>query len=514
MENIERIIQMVKDNLNVDEIINGLVNDYSVLEYKSDSTNNKSFFEWLFYNYDCSSSFFENIPIWRFVGRNFKEKYVYLYKFLDENVEEESDYSKNNRKKLIRILQKRLKNKNIVINLNNKKIFSRHFNHFDDDSCITLELITILRAYGIDINYNVSIGINENDDNSLQIEYAKKKYEDNKVNAQTKKLLPEELQLINEFRNLMLQDGESSPEIIELACQSFILQFSNKTEFAKRNIQLLIEMKQKYPNFRLLMSKEESGVVGHTVYICEKQIHSFTAINHELGHVIHNLMAKNEAISLFEDSKDFFDDKGNLNIDIKERINGYVSFIYKSGNLESIDDFYKNLVKKSIDYNFLKEYLFTLKQIILNEFDGDSRTNMRDTLDSFIILAQERYEKYLLKYLQLYMLDYDLMDFTYTIEPFLNIVLDGYLYENGANEFDYSFVAHSKEVLQFTGWSGRHNNYFNEAFAIYYSIISSPNKDLIEKILAIVLGDDLKNKIFKELEKFFNEKISISSLKK
>lgn len=94
--------------------------------------------------------------------------------------------------------------------------------------------------------------------------------------------------LLDEFKSLMLSDGNSDPKLIEEVVANYRRLLSNNNEIGKVELKRLIEIKKNNPDFKISKSTEGSYFRPYTSSVCiEKPV--FNTINHELGHALYNL---------------------------------------------------------------------------------------------------------------------------------------------------------------------------------------------------------------------------------
>lgn len=95
--------------------------------------------------------------------------------------------------------------------------------------------------------------------------------------------------LLEEFKSLMLYDGNSDRKLVDGVLANYRRLISNNNEFGKEEIKKLIEIKKNNPDFKISKSTEGSYFQPYTSSVClEKPV--FNTINHELGHAFYNLL--------------------------------------------------------------------------------------------------------------------------------------------------------------------------------------------------------------------------------
>ena len=178
---------------------------------------------------------------------------------------------------------------------------------------------------------------------------------------QKEHLIPEEIKtILQEFIDIMTQDGKSDLSIINLAKKAFIDAYYNGYPVLKE-IKALIRIKKRFSDFSMVESQSESCFFAdlNQLKICHKN--SFFVINHELTHVIHYYN------DIFITPHDIKEKIKNIPRKKDKQILSIVKLIYEYMQTMEIDEkIYNNCFEKA--YQKFKQYCFNrLKELVCED---------------------------------------------------------------------------------------------------------------------------------------------------
>ena len=333
---------------------------------------------------------------------------------------------------------------------------------------------SILKSNGITLE-KMNLKLNTIHALDLVKPYLEKKYEE-----RSNKEIPEEANtLIEEFRNLMLSDRKSSKNIIELACGSFREQFASGYEYAYRDLQTLIELKKRNPNF-ILRTERSSALTNRSIVgIDSFYIGSF---NHEITHLLHWSINQYAVPVNF---KDFM----CLDSIQNERIASFIKIFH-----ERLNSHRRNFESTlNIDTSSLLNLYYHRYQSIMvhgiSEAQGDEffsgcvEYSMKKMLsvEEFEMLFQKETKKEISSRLA-----FDDFEIEFALENIFDALSNGHFFINGIklNEENIKLkIGHGIGYFKTT-------HPFIEVFACYGEIIKSPKKEIGLAILKDVMGQE------------------------
>lgn len=343
------------------------------------------------------------------------------------------------------------------------------------------EIVLLLKMNGIDMDNEIKFDPFEIDERNIE----RSKYE-SFLNGELSK---EELDLIKRFRTIFISDSESDIQIIDLACNSFRYLFSIKFEFAKRDLQSLINIKLENPSFKLKKGDRTyfngefkiddlSYKMIQYGIICIKNDNSIEAFNHEFTHALHFFISQSEVPEQFS--------RGKFEIN-RDNYNKLVS-IYKSKVksrkqkiLESGCDYYsENQVEDLVPYE-------TFFNELIKRAENDD-TYSKDVIEyvknHFII--EDVYRRYYNQYYAHLLASKSVEDYFLSIIDIVDALCEGEIFDEGIELDDYiKKIGHGNRYFKPI------ENRFQEILADYVTIIKSHHKDEALMYLESIVGREL-----------------------
>ncbi len=147
--------------------------------------------------------------------------------------------------------------------------------------------------------------------------------------------------LINDFYNIY-NDGTSSKEVLDFVIYSFKQSYQINSEIAVRDLNIIIEMKKRYPNFCFIYDVKKGScfsppLFNRKTYISLDNLNDTYVLNHECGHLIHFFC---ESSKMPKEAENFLDDKSDIERDLRE----------SNLEFEKIISLAKEILKKNSDY--------------------------------------------------------------------------------------------------------------------------------------------------------------------
>ena len=343
------------------------------------------------------------------------------------------------------------------------------------------EIVLLLKMNGIDIDNEIRFNPFEIDERNIE----RSKYE-SFLNGE---LSIEEQELIERFRTIFISDGESDIEIIDLACNSFRYLFSIKFEFAKRDLQSLINIKLENHSFKL--KKEDRTCFNEGLRIeylsyklCQDGIiyiendNSIDDFNHEFTHALHFYIKHSEVPEQFSKGK-FEINRDNYNKLVgiyKSKVKSRKQKILKSG----CDYYSENQVGDLVPYEtFFNE---TIKRA--ENDDTYSKDVIEYVKNHFII--EDVYRQYYNQYYADLLAGKSVEYYFSSIIDIVDALCEGEIFDEGIEVDGYiNNIGHGKEYFKSI------KKRFEEIFADYVTIIKSHHKDEALMYLESIVGREL-----------------------
>lgn len=382
LSNDIRFARIMAKNKNGFEYL--LYSDPAILQSKCDG--DRTILDFIMDNIKVKSDeeIINKILFFQYCSRRYK--FVLLYRF--------------NNKSILEIFLQKGNRENVLVNLK--------YSNLSDD----IDVQTILKLNGVDIEkefgfmavktFNTDESIKQQKNEIIKRRYSK--YLDGELNIVHQKL-------IDDLRNIFLQDGNSDVEIVELACNTFKYLLLSNYEYAVRDLKSLINIKRINPSF--VMIKSDHSYAGYRLLAVDNQ-YDIDTFNHEFAHVIHYYSKLSEEPSYFlndvtinegqfsifleEYSKEVLQIEKYIRKNISgllaednlaqkevrsynERIEDILNYAETSGNYsKEIIDYVRN--SNSIEDEFNKYYIYVILKELILDYAHDYKSSIIDIVDA------------------------------------------------------------------------------------------------------------------------------------
>lgn len=332
------------------------------------------------------------------------------------------------------------------------------------------EIVLLLKLNDIDIDSDIEFDILNVDNSNI----TKNKYE----SYLTGVLSIEEQTLINQFRIIFLDDNESNIKIIDLACNSFKYLFLNKFEYAKRDLQSLINIKIENPSF--ILKKANSSYFDQNGFIAIENPNSISSFNHEVTHLLHFYIRNLEV------PEQFYKTKFEINTENYDRFIKLFKLEIESKKREILDNGYDYYSENKIAQRILISYEISFQKMIESAENNDSYSQeVIDYVRNHFIVKDE-YKNYYNNYCaRLFALN-NLDDYYAAIIDIVDALCCGEIYELGIDIDNHNYyIGHGNKYFKSI------EKKFAEILAQYGTIIKSHNKDEALMYLESIVGSEL-----------------------
>lgn len=358
------------------------------------------------------------------------------------------------------------------------------------------EIQTILKLNGI----NIEKEFGKNIETTFDITKPLKIQKDDIIKKTYEPYLKENLryeqqELLNELRNIFIEDGKSDTEVITLACDTFKYLFLNNYKYTERDLNSLINIKKNNPEF--IMIKGYKSYFEHMGIITIREIYNINTFVHELAHAIHWYSTSNKIPELFKQTQ-FEINEEKFNEFIEQFVSQRIE-IFERLKQNNYDFYNENTSAKEEE----KKYKQRIKEILENAEENELCTPEIINYLKENIATEEEYKKYYNKVaIEELAIQYQ-KDYLFAIIDIINALKKGKIYDEGIkiNNSLINKIGHGSDYFE------TEQNIFSEIIAEYNEIIKSPYKEEALKILEEIVGKDLVN-----LLEQFNEELVVEPL--
>lgn len=200
-------------------------------------------------------------------------------------------------------------------------------------------------------------------------------------------------ELLEEFYNLFCSDGKSDKELINLLVKSYRVYANNNEEFAKLEIDQLMEIKRNFPEFAYKKSNSGSRFTRDEGCVYCSEPYYISHINHETSHALHHYLADYDISKNFEE----IIKQTKSNPVFLEKFASFArSFSLKRDNMylksrtQIQDD-----VKQNFDINSLEDFLSSSKQEQKEKYKNDYSEEFLDIILNKFYSKEEYIEQYI-----------------------------------------------------------------------------------------------------------------------
>ena len=323
-------------------------------------------------------------------------------------------------------------------------------NHLDNNYHITL----ILRLNNIELNQEI---IDFDDyiiaDHNPVDKQEYEQYLSYPVDNESQELIKELITLFN--------DGLSDKSVVDLLVNSFIYRFANNCEYAKRDLETIIQIKKSDKSFRL-SEYYLSGQFENYVKINSYRLYSISSIIHELTHAMHHYIKNFETPEIF--TKTTFIINQNNYAEFIKLFKYQVSIKYAELKKENYDYFQDNKGRNQIINSY--------QRLVNNAFDlaENNPSYSKEVIDYLRnhYVVEEEYHKYYNEYYARKLSIISVDEYFRCIIDIVDALSDGNIFDEGIE-----LLGIKEKIGHGSDYYKKKDCIFGEILANYSTIINS-----------------------------------------
>lgn len=175
---------------------------------------------------------------------------------------------------------------------------------------------------------------------------------------------------LEDFKNLMLSDNKSDPNMINLLVRSYRRLISMNPYQGITELRRLFEIKKNEPEFRITKSSNGGYYSAYSKEICLNDL-SMSVLNHEMGHALYELLTNKDVPKEYEELIDKINSDHNTLDKVQEFSKVYHSIAEKISKLideEYLKDYEENISPERKQE--IMDFLGKTKEEKIKEFEG------------------------------------------------------------------------------------------------------------------------------------------------